>query len=189
MLLDLRNDLGLTRQELSDLTGRSLNYLLKAEQLSFPSAPAPLIDFYAKTLAMPPDVIRSAYREAQFHQRMELFNHVVPRPLTTVNFSFCRKWLLTSELSATSETSELGEAFQVSPSQYAMSKWLCVPASAVYFAEHNPHKPLAQSITDALSDVEKAFSDGRLYNNFPTYEEALTVRTHFERILDEYGIR
>jgi len=46
MFRELREGLGLTRSDLAVLTGRGVNYLLKAEQLCFPTPPVCLLEFY-----------------------------------------------------------------------------------------------------------------------------------------------
>jgi hypothetical protein len=46
MFKQLRLDLDLTQSDLALLTGRSRNYVVKAEQCTFPTPPVPLVEFY-----------------------------------------------------------------------------------------------------------------------------------------------
>jgi transcriptional regulator with XRE-family HTH domain len=46
MFKDLRLSLDLTQQDLADLTGRTRNYIIKAEQCTFPTPPVALIRVY-----------------------------------------------------------------------------------------------------------------------------------------------
>lgn len=184
MLRDFREQLGLTRQELALETGRSVNFILKAEQLTFPTAPPALTDYYAKALNISPITQREAYRDAQRQTRLRFHHYFIPRPLPTAGFTFCRKWyLVDSNYHNSPDSPDYPDL--VSPSQYLVSKVLCVPASAVYYAERHPHKPVAQAITDALSDLLTACRAGILYSEFPNYADAQVIHDGVERIYKE----
>lgn len=183
MLKDLRDQLELTRQELAEETGRSLNYILKAEQLTFPTAPVALTDYYAHKLKLNPDVLRQAYRDAQRHTRESAFDYIRPRPLNTRNFTFCRKWYSVTTDSGLSEFQDVSES--VSPSQYQVSKLLCVPASAVYHAEKTGH--ISEAIRTAISDLLDYAQSGRLYSAL-SYNEAQAIHSSLERIWEELNV-
>lgn len=175
MLRELRDQAGLTRTELSDQTGRSVNFILKAEQLTFPVAPPSLVEYYAKHLGLDRDTIKSAYRDAQRSQRERFYEHFLPRPLTTQHFTFCRKWYVTPLKGDMPDT--------VSPNQYQVSKVLCVPASAVYYAEKNG--TYSQALIDAVGDLLSYCRNGNLYSDIPEYKEAQYIHDGIERIWKE----
>lgn len=208
MFKKLRIDAGLTRQELSDATGRSVNYLLKAEQLTFPTPPIALIEYWTRNSDLNRYVLEQAYYAAQRKHRREWLNSWIPRPGDISHFSFCRKWLsvdaLTSGVGAFDVTDAddenvydigtpdvpcnlepetsmdlildidiLPASEALCPSQYAVSTGLCVPASAVYFAEKYPHKPVAASVRRAVDDLVEYAQGGEFYT-----ERAFAVGTH-----------
>jgi hypothetical protein len=156
MFKDLRIQYGLTRSELSQVTGRSVNYLLKAESLTFPTAPVALLDFYCSPepkVKLPDweqhdrDLLTSAYRDAQRAHREKWLDHWVPRPLSTVGFTFCRKWLSRWEEDWTT------------PTEYGVSQGLCIPAAAVYRSERDG--TVSSVLRTALSDVADYCVSGR----------------------------
>jgi hypothetical protein len=176
MLRNLRDQLDLTRQDVSRETGRSVNFILKAEQLTFPVAPPALTAYYAKHLEMDPDIIREAYRDAQRDQREKFHHHIIPRPSDTQHFSFCRKWLSVYQ-------DPESPADLISPNQYQVSKLLCVPASAVYYAEKN--HTYSAAIYDALSDLLAYCRNGNFYADYYDYSQAQEVHNGIERIWRE----
>lgn len=163
MFREIRENYGLTRQDLAALTGRTTNYLLKAEQLTFPSAPVALLDLYSKpeepkTWPSLSEVewepidrytLESAYRDAQRHKREEWILHYAPYPER--HLSFCKQWV-------SIESSE-DEFDMVYPTEYRVSQGLCVPAPAVYRAEKHGH--ISAPIKTALSDLVEYCVSGR----------------------------
>jgi len=163
MFTDLRNELGLTRSQLSELTGRSQNYILKAESLTFPSPPVALVDFYCNPANLTnlttansnftpqdPEVLKEEYRAAQRAKRERWLADWIPRPLDTKHFSLRRKWLARYELDD-----------EVCPTEYRVSQGLCVPAAAVYRAEKDGF--INTAIHTALSDLVDYCLSGRYF--------------------------
>lgn len=162
MFREIREGYGLTRSDLAALTHRSPNYLLKAEQLTFPSAPVALLDLYSNPQE-PKDwpslsevewepldryTLESAYRDAQRHKREEWILHYAPMPS---RLSFCKQWV--------SIESHEDEFDMVYPTEYRVSQGLCVPAPAVYRAEKHGH--ISAPIKTALSDLVEYCVSGR----------------------------
>ena len=138
MFRELREDAGLTRADLSQITGRSVNYLLKAEDHTFPTPPVALINYWVQQ-GLDRHLLTMAYYDNQRRIRQQWLANYVPKPYPTAQVSFCRKW----------HTPWKG----YEPTQYAVSKGLCVPASAVYHAERKPGKPLATALHRAVGDL------------------------------------
>ena len=153
MFKELRLEAGLTRGDLAEATGRSVNYLLKAEDLTFPSPPVALMEFWLKHDAdLDKTILEESYYAAQRSHRLSWLDEWKPRPLNSSGFSFCRKWLSTGTSGVT-----------LCPSQYAVSKGLCVPASAVYFAEKHQDAPLAKTIIAAVDDLVNYVLSGEFH--------------------------
>lgn len=165
MFKELRLNEGLSRSDLSALTGRSVNYLLKAEDLTFPTPPIALVSFWLKrNPELERYMLEDAYYAAQKDRRRSWLDYWEPRPADTKHFSFCRKWLRAEGLSRpVGYEEEYTEVDRVSPTQYTVSHGLCVPASAVYFAEKYPHKPLASSIIAAVDDLVDYVKSGEYH--------------------------
>jgi hypothetical protein len=171
MFQDLRLHYGLTRSDLSALTGRSTNYLLKAESLTFPTPPVALLDLYTqdeepKNWAglsevewepMDRDILISQYRDAQRSKREKWLSYYAPSP--NPNRTFCRQWVDRNEYDI------------IYPTEYRISQGLCVPAPAVYRAEKFGH--ISQPIKTALSDLIDYAASGRMLAAHP--EQAMEV--------------
>lgn len=188
MFRELREQYGLTRHQLADLTGRTTNYLLKAEQLTFPSAPVALLDLYTKPEEPkgwaglsevewePLDryTLESAYRDAQRARREEWILHYAPM---VSRLSFCRQWV-------SIESSE-DEFDVVYPTEYRVSQGLCIPAPAVYRAEKHGH--ISAPIKTALSDlVEYCVSGRALAVLDPEYAQRTTIGVL--QVAKKYGV-
>jgi transcriptional regulator with XRE-family HTH domain len=179
MLKELREQYGLSRPQLAELTGRSPNYLLKAESLTFPKAPVALVDFYCRpTNQIIPDwepqdkfILESAYRDAQRTRREEWLDDWIPRPAPTKFFSFRRKWLARYE-----------EEDEICPTEYRVSQGLCIPAAAVYRAEKTGW--INDSLRTALSDLSDYVLSGR-YTSKHGYQDSFDVVAGVLRIRDE----
>lgn len=162
MFRELRESYNLTRSQLAELTGRTTNYLLKAESLTFPTPPVALLDLYTgeeprKWAAlsevewepMDRDILISQYRDSQRVKREKWLDLMEPVPS---HLTFCRQWvykLLDDEEDI------------VSPTEYRVSQGLCIPAPAVYRAEKYGH--VSQPIKTALADLVDYVTSGRYY--------------------------
>lgn len=159
MFKELRIDAGLTRGDLAAETGRSVNYLLKAEDLTFPTPPVALMEFWLKRDAdLDRTILEEAYYSAQRVKRLSWLEDWRPRSTDTSALSFCRKWEPARE--DWTPHPVLGTVY---PTQYAVSKGLCVPASAVYFAENNPSAPVAKVILKAVDDLVDYMRSGEFH--------------------------
>ena len=183
MLQTLREELGMSRPELAAAIGRSTNYVVKAEQATFPTPPTALVDYLAKRMAakhvLPDpttttlitgsaipapvgstdiqywqDLIKSGYREFQALKRQHWIANWVPRPYDTYNFSFCRKWIISNPL----DTIDMS-ALDISPNEYTVSKGLCVPAAVVFRAEK--YGVIGNALVEAVEEVAAYLSTGK----------------------------
>jgi transcriptional regulator with XRE-family HTH domain len=197
MFRDLRLSLGLTQQELADLTGRTRNYIIKAEQCTFPSPPVALVNFYQAggtlerlasvqwpalneggargglvTLApagavgvldlkgelfegIPKEILESAYYSEQQRIRKQWLFKWIPRPADTLYFSFKRKWI-----SAIS--------YDISgPTEYEVSRGLCLPAASVFKAEkdHVYAQVLRSAMDQLIEYVDSGEYEGESWLN------------------------
>lgn len=173
MLRDFREQLGLTRQEVEQLTGRSSNFIVKAEQYAFPTAPAALVEFYHKQLDMDRELIKDAYRQAQREQRCRAFDLLIPHPNPNSTY-FITRWLSVKTLTT--------------PTEYLVSKALCVPAAAVYYSTKNPTKPLPLTVQEALLELLDVIDSGEMYfdSMFESATEAQTVHNGLFKIVEDY---
>jgi transcriptional regulator with XRE-family HTH domain len=73
MFKDLRLSLDLTQQDLADLTGRTRNYIIKAEQCTFPTPPVALIRVYEEGGTL-----------EQSNQQLARANHGTGSPLVSL---------------------------------------------------------------------------------------------------------
>jgi len=138
MFRTLRENAGLTQSQVAEAIGRSPNYVLKAEDLTFPAPPASLVEFYSNQLDK--ETIKSWYRESQRTQRYMWLETHEPVILGATNFR-------------TAWRSTTTGAF---PTQYGLSKGLCLPASIVYSMEAKPSAPavVVECMDQLLSFVE-----------------------------------
>jgi transcriptional regulator with XRE-family HTH domain len=154
MFLDLRNKYGLTRPQLAELTGRSPNYILKAESLTFPTPPVALLSFYCtpnNTIpnweVQDPDLLATSYRDAQRVKREQWLSDWLPAPSytgRTFRYMWFSRWF---------------PDYPDYPTEYRISQGLCIPAAAVYRAERK--KFINTSILTALSDLAEYCLSGR----------------------------
>ena len=149
MLQKLRQQYGMSRHQLAEALNLSPGYILKAEQCVFPSPPAPLIEYWSRQAQVPRQVLKTAYVAQQATRRREWLNSWIPDHQRLAASSgaeghrlsgFCSLWV-----------NRFSENYR--PSQYAVSSGLCVPPSAVYWAERHPDRPLASSILTAVDQL------------------------------------
>jgi transcriptional regulator with XRE-family HTH domain len=141
MFKTLRAQHNLSQQDVANATGLSPNYILKAEQLTFPIPSPVLADFYLKldpTLDL--DYLKSWYAQEQRTQR-ELW-------LTEYRPTLSRSWLFDGSFRHAWEHTETCEV----PTQYALSKGLCISASVVYSLEHGARPYIVRTVLDQLID-------------------------------------
>lgn len=189
---EFRDQLSLSRPQLAALTGRSVNYILKAEQYTFPSPPVALVEYYHKTLALDRTILQTAYRSGQRLQRQAFHEHIRPRPTDTSAARFCGKWFYSGGSAVEVEKEFSGtdvvlidkiELPKTSPNQYMMSKTLCLPASAIYFAEKTGQ--ISASIHEAMDDLVQFANSGQLYAALDSYEQAQEIHAGLVRIKEE----
>ena len=202
MLEDIRKSYGLTRQELADLTNRSVNYILKAEQATFPSAPVALTDFYARPNydgavplrtpwePMDVDVMRQAYRDYQRRHRIAWLQLWEPDSYTA-GLPFRRKWLKRQDFGFDNLGTALSGTFssrvKVYPSQYALSAGLCLPAAVIYRNEKALDR--AGSIVTCMEDLVEYVLSGQYRAEFLTFETQVLEETSILRIAKEEGVK
>lgn len=167
MFRTLRLKYDLSQAEIAERTHRTPNYILKAEQLVFPTPPPALIDFFVKLEpeAYNEELLTEWYYTEQHKQREKWLSHYRPRPLDTRGFSFRRKWL---SVSGSADDQDF-----VSPTEYAVSKGLCIPASAVYLIERKGTVPsifvdvmdyLIAYVTSGRYTADTYYDDGEVNN-------------------------
>lgn len=224
MFQALREAEGLTRPQLAQLTGRSVNYILKAEQATFPTPPTALVDFWAArnsgtltnnlavntrnppslnfgpgntpkqqgavgltNVSMQRSILKSAYFDYQHLQRKRWLGKFVPRPLDTSQLSFCNKWipanvLIENEWATNGELQEL--ELELSPTEYSVSKGLCVPASVVFRAERDGY--IGNSLIDVMYELVEYAKSGELAaSNYYDFSLTYAVTDWLERVLFE----
>jgi len=183
MFKDIRQGYGLTRNDVARLTRRSVNYVLKAEQATFPAPPIALLDFYARQEGpevpllldwepMDRDIMRDDYRNYQRRQRHAWLHTWEPVLGATVGYPFRFKWRKRMgqnpwrEAGANEENYGAVGAFDfaldedVYSSQYGLSVGLCLPAAVIYRNELAPNAK-AGAIRECMEDlVEYALSGG-----------------------------
>jgi hypothetical protein len=201
MLEDIRKSYGLTRNEVALLTGRSINYVLKAEQATFPSAPIALLAFYASPrytgsfrLSQPwephdMELMRSDYRAFQRRKRRSWLETYEPLPYTG-GLTFRHKWRRrTSETDAAWAVGafDFQDRVNVYSSAYGLSVGLCLPAAVVYRNDKDLTK--AGAIVTAMEDLVEYVTSGEYvaanYGNPDCLEEVDGVI----RIAKEEGVK
>lgn len=175
MLTDLRLQEGLTRQELATKLGRSVNYIVKAEQLTFPTLPPAFIEYYKDQV--PKDVLEDAYREAQRTTREHFLRDWRPIPAAALPVSLRRRW--------TYRHTPVGEEDLNYPTEYALSKGLCIPAATVYRAEKDG--TINAAIKTALSDLVDYALSGRFQAEFGLDDEVYEEITTLVRMKQDLG--
>jgi transcriptional regulator with XRE-family HTH domain len=159
MLADLRKQARLTRQELADQTHRSVGYILKAEQATFPSPPIALVNYWVKQ-GHDKDVLLSAYRDKQRYTRRQWLETWAPKYYSSKGLPFRQKWIRRRAgavgffHSSTGFVDELGvevSGVEVNPTSYAVSVGLCIPAAVVYRNDKDLTK--AGAIVTAMEDL------------------------------------
>lgn len=173
MFQSLRFKHSVSRQQLAAATGRSVNYILKAEQLTPSNPPVALIHYWATQHGYSPDLLKQQYRQEQRLKReqwLRASGYLPGFAAAGTLLSFRRMWYssTTPTTTTTHPLSEVGEVqdweFESNtnhPTQYALSAGLCLPASALHKNETYPkHRP--RCFLDALADLEDFVLSGRL---------------------------
>ena len=173
MLLDLRLSAGLTRAELAQRIGRSINYIVKAEQLTFPTLPPAFAEYYRNEV--PKDVLEDAYRDAQRRTREQFLRDYRPLAQRT---SFRKRW-------AYRESGKEDDEGYLHPTEYALSKGLCIPAATVYRSEKDG--TINQPIKAALSDLVDYALSGRFQADMGLDDEIYEEITTLVRLKQEMG--
>lgn len=211
MFEDIRISYGLTRNQVAVATGRSINYLLKAEQCTFPSPPVALLAFY--TNPQPPEGVRlltpweafdrqtlcDAYFDSQRRKRQQWLDTWLPVPSSTNWVPLRHKWLMLKKDVATGvggggyrDVAGAVGLFHSStgvytyPTGYQLSSGLCIPASVVYRNEKEPRSQ-SSAIRSAMGDLVEFVESGRfLASNFSA-EDAQQIELGVMRIAKEEG--
>jgi hypothetical protein len=172
MFRELRLQHGLTQSEIATATHRTPNYILKAEDLTFPSPPPALMQFYRELdPALTHDLLTDWYYSAQRTKR-ELWLEVFT-PTAASQPTFRGSWIM----------KDYGNDW-LTPTQYALSKGLCIPASVVYNMERYPKKAMPAAVGVVMDQLLTYTKSGRfnLNENFdPELIDSL------ERIKEEFS--
>lgn len=127
MLKELRLEQGLTREELASRIRKTPNYILKAEQLTYPDPPPALLNYYAKTnlSGHTLETLKSYYYQSQHQRRIDNIQNNKPNQNQTAT-------------------------------DYALSETLCVPASHIHYFRKTGKlsKYLIKVINELLDEPE-----------------------------------
>ena len=206
MFEDIRLGYGLSRNQLATLTGRSVNYLLKAEQCTFPSPPVALLAFY--TNPTPPDVqqfqrfrlqqdwepydrdtLMDAYYAKQRHKREAWLDSWLPvTNMKTVFWPLQQKWMPNTGAPpyGASAVGHFGGLGGVYPNSYQLSVGLCIPASVVYRNEKNPQAQ-SNAIRAAMGTLVEYVESGRFLAANLSAVDAQRIELAVIRIAEEEG--
>jgi len=166
MFEDLRLNQQLSRVELAARTGRSVGYILKAEQATFPTPPVALMNYWVQE-GQTREVLEAAYYDTQRRRRESWLDNW--QPLMGVEASlwlpFRRKWVKRPGAGAVgSLSSDVGlEGFNepvFNPTAYGISVGLCLPAAVIYRNDKDLTK--AGAISSAMGDLCEFVLSGRL---------------------------
>jgi hypothetical protein len=194
MFEDIRKNHGLTRQELANQTNRSVGYILKAEQATFPSVPIALLQYWVNH-GYDSDSLRSSYRDFQRRSREAWLSSWEPVPYTA-GLPFRHKWrkrsaaYITAQHTLFNEASAVGfvnERVNVYSSQYGISVGLCLPAAVVYRNEHNLQR--SGAIVTCMEDLCEYVMSGRYRADYLGEEDLMEEETSIMRIAKEEGVR
>ena len=206
MFEDIRISYGISRNQLATLTGRSINYLLKAEQCTFPTPPVALLAFY--TQPDPPqntplltsweaydkDILCEAYYDKQRRKRQEWLDRWLPvTNFNTKYWSLRQKWL-PAEDARTGQAHGLGAGAVghfgalsgVYPNSYQLSVGLCIPASVVYRNDKDPNTQ-SNAIRAAMGDLVEYVESGRFLAANYSSEDVQRIELGVLRIAEEEG--
>ena len=203
MLEDIRKSYGLTRNEVAQLTGRSINYILKAEQATFPGPPVALLDFYARdsydgpyrlTTPWEPydaDLMRQDYRSFQRRKRRSWLEKYEPLPYTG-GLPFRKKWRRRQDASDGGAAWAVGafdfaQRVNVYSSSYGISVGLCIPAAVVYRNDKDLTK--AGAIVTCMEDLVDYVSSGEFQAERYGDENLLEETADIFRIAKEEGVK
>ena len=171
MFRTLRAQHNLTQQEVADQTNLSPNYVLKAEQLTFPIPSPVLADFYLKLdPSLDLDYLKSWYAQEQKAQREMWLSSWQP---ALDPGSFRKSW---QDIYAVPTV--------IPPTQYALSNGLCIPASVVYAMERGARPHLVKQVLNQLIDfVESGRFEAEIYYGALDSAKALSglkvLKEHF----------
>lgn len=169
MFRELRLQHGLTQSEIATATHRSPNYILKAEDLTFPSPPPALLQFYRELdPALDLELLTDWYYDSQRATREKWLDHYIPAPSRQKTFR--TSWLMAVE-------------DWIHPTQYRLSKGLCIPASVVYNMDKNPTHPLPAAVEVVMDQLLAYTKSGRfsLHEHF-----SFELVAHLERIKRDF---
>ncbi len=207
MFRELREQAGLTRVQLAARTNRTVNYLLKAEQLTFPSPPVALMDYYIRQ-GYNRTFLSDWYYSDQRAQRILWLTSYLPyvhnqqqqqqqqQQHNTKQQSFRFMWVNPLALDPLVTGPPVGALqvrlgvipnfsdIKVYPTEYELSRGLCIPASSIYYLLKHPEKKAAGSIIAALNDLKEHLEqygtsqydhDYDLPEDYNMYEQLLAV--------------
>jgi transcriptional regulator with XRE-family HTH domain len=195
MFRDLRLSLGITQQELADITGRTRNYIIKAEQCTFPSPPVALVNFYQtggtlerlstanlKALSSgggSTGLITLAGAVGVLDLKGELFEGIPKEILeaayyaeqTRIRKTWLFKWIPrpTDTLYFTFKRKWVsGISYDIlGPTEYEVSRGLCLPAASVFKAErdHVYAQVIRTTIDQLIEYVDSGEYEGESWLN------------------------
>lgn len=173
MFKDIRLQHSLTREQLAERINRSVNYVLKAEQLTPTSPPTALVEFWSQQ-GYDRNLLKAEYRQQQRLNRQRWLDYWVPanEPDIRPGISFRRMWHhshMEAQEQPLSGSDEFSIGFQVGfqvgfqrlPTQYELSLGLCLPPAAINRNERNPNK-VPSIMLVALDDLMAYIETGRI---------------------------
>jgi hypothetical protein len=173
---DYRHTLNLSQQDVADAIGRTVNFVLKAEDLTFPTPPPAITEFYLKykdELGIDRDIINAAYFAHQRtlrHAFLEDYTPVV-EPTNLDPFIFREAWFT------------LDDESHLHPTQYRLSKGLCLPASVLYGMEVKPEGRTPAVVRTCMDQLILYVASGE-YAQYVAYQTTMVdnVLSGLERI-------
>jgi transcriptional regulator with XRE-family HTH domain len=176
---EYRHALNLSQQDVADATGRTVNFVLKAEDLTFPTPPPAITEFYLKykdELGVDRDIINSAYFAHQRTLRHAFLEDYWPvvESYNTDPFIFRQAWI---------NTTDGGEQHSLFPTQYRLSKGLCLPASVLYGMEVKPEGRTPAVVRTCMDQLILYVASGE-YAQYVAYQTSTVdnVLSGLERI-------
>lgn len=182
MFRTLREQYGLTKVQVAAATGRSPNYILKCEDLVFPSPPAALIQFYMDLdPTLDKDFLTDWYLEAQHKKRLAFLDDWSPSDTSSANF---RQSWVPRYPSYDADADALGLGAPENPTQYALSKGLCIAASVVYHMETHV-RPLPEAVSGLMDQLIHYTRSGQFVGD--DSDTAYAVTDRLERIKKDFA--
>ena len=178
MFRTLREQYGLTQHDIALQTGRTPNYILKAENETFPSPSPALMQFF---LDLDPDLDRRFltdwYHASQLKTRHKWLETWTPSDLAHPIFRLNWVTLNAGRMNPMNPTQN-----PMNPTQYALSQGLCIPAAVVYKMENGG---LIPSAVGAILDTLVSYTSSGEYDT-GSEDTAYDVTDRLLRIREDF---